>query len=76
MPSPPSTTLPRFAFLTPRTLPPADKLAGRVAVLDVAPEVGVGMQLSAFGTSHTVRPPGTLREQKELRQSLSDRQYW
>jgi hypothetical protein len=29
-------TLPRFAFLTPRTLPPADKLAGRVAVLDVA----------------------------------------
>jgi hypothetical protein len=36
MPSPPPTTLPRFAFLTPRTLPPADKLAGRVAVLDVA----------------------------------------
>ncbi len=28
--------LPRFAYLTPRTLPPADKLAGRVAVLDVA----------------------------------------
>jgi hypothetical protein len=28
--------LPRFAFLTPRTLPHADKLAGRVAVLDVA----------------------------------------
>ncbi len=31
-----STTLPRFAYLTPRTLPPADKLAGRVAVLDIA----------------------------------------
>jgi hypothetical protein len=30
------TTLPRFAFLTPRTLPPAEKLAGRVAVLDIA----------------------------------------
>ena len=29
-------TLPRFAFLTPRTLPPATKLEGRVAVLDVA----------------------------------------
>jgi hypothetical protein len=29
-------TLPRFAFLTPRTLPPASKLEGRVAVLDVA----------------------------------------
>jgi hypothetical protein len=28
--------LPRFAYLTPRTLPPADKLQGRVAVLDVA----------------------------------------
>jgi len=34
--SPPSATLPRFAFLTPRTLPPAAKLEGRVAVLDVA----------------------------------------
>jgi hypothetical protein len=33
-PSP--TALPRFAYLTPRTLPPADKLQGRVAVLDVA----------------------------------------
>jgi hypothetical protein len=33
-PSP--TSLPRFAYLTPRTLPPADKLEGRVAVLDVA----------------------------------------
>jgi hypothetical protein len=32
----PPTTLPRFAFLTPRTLPPASKLEGRVAVLDVA----------------------------------------
>ena len=32
----PSTTLPRFAFLTPRTLPPASKIEGRVAVLDVA----------------------------------------
>jgi hypothetical protein len=32
----PSPTLPRFAFLTPRTLPPASKLEGRVAVLDVA----------------------------------------
>ncbi|HSZ80716.1 MAG TPA: hypothetical protein VLA14_00460 [Polyangia bacterium] len=30
------TSLPRFAYLTPRTLPPADKLEGRVAVLDVA----------------------------------------
>ena len=36
------TTLPRFAFLTPRTLPPADKLAGRVAVLDVAFASDVG----------------------------------
>ena len=34
MSSPP--TLPRFAFLTPRTLPPAEKLEGRVAVLDIA----------------------------------------
>lgn len=32
----PSSTLPRFAFLTPRTLPPASKIEGRVAVLDVA----------------------------------------
>jgi hypothetical protein len=32
----PSPTLPRFAFLTPRTLPPASKIEGRVAVLDVA----------------------------------------
>jgi hypothetical protein len=31
-----SPTLPRFAFLTPRTLPPASKSEGRVAVLDVA----------------------------------------
>jgi len=31
-----SSTIPVFAYLTPRTLPPADKLAGRVAVLDVA----------------------------------------
>ncbi len=30
------STLPRFAFLTPRTLPPAAKIEGRVAVLDVA----------------------------------------
>jgi hypothetical protein len=29
-------TLPRFAFLTPRALPPASKIDGRVAVLDVA----------------------------------------
>ena len=29
-------SLPTFAYLTPRTLPPADKLAGRVAVLDIA----------------------------------------
>ncbi len=36
MSSPPSATLPRFAFLTPRTLPPASKIEGRVAVLDVA----------------------------------------
>src|SRR5688572_23648772 len=34
--SSPPTTLPRFAFLTPRTLPPASRLEGRVAVLDVA----------------------------------------
>jgi hypothetical protein len=33
---PPPATLPRFAFLTPRTLPPASKLEGRVAVLDIA----------------------------------------
>ncbi|HLK93559.1 MAG TPA: hypothetical protein VKZ18_26950 [Polyangia bacterium] len=32
----PSATLPRFAFLTPRALPPASKIDGRVAVLDVA----------------------------------------
>jgi hypothetical protein len=31
-----SPALPRFAFLTPRTLPPASKIEGRVAVLDVA----------------------------------------
>jgi hypothetical protein len=31
-----SGTLPRFAYLTPRTLPPANKLDGRVAVLDIA----------------------------------------
>lgn len=39
MPSPeqpPTVALPRFAYLTPRTLPPADRLAGRVAVLDIA----------------------------------------
>lgn len=36
MPSSSSATLPRFAFLTPRTLPPAAKIEGRVAVLDVA----------------------------------------
>jgi hypothetical protein len=36
MPSSPSVTLPRFAFLTPRVLPPASKIEGRVAVLDVA----------------------------------------
>jgi hypothetical protein len=34
--NPSPATLPRFAFLTPRTLPPATKLEGRVAVLDVA----------------------------------------
>ncbi len=28
--------LPQFAYLTPRTLPPAERLAGRVAVLDIA----------------------------------------
>jgi hypothetical protein len=33
---PRDAALPRFAYLTPRTLPPADKLAGRVAVLDIA----------------------------------------
>ncbi len=36
MSSPGPSSLPRFAFLTPRTLPPASKLEGRVAVLDVA----------------------------------------
>jgi hypothetical protein len=36
MASPSSAALPRFAYLTPRTLPPAEKLAGRVAVLDIA----------------------------------------
>jgi len=36
MQTPPSATLPRFAFLTPRSLPPASKIEGRVAVLDVA----------------------------------------
>ncbi len=36
MSTPPSATLPRFAFLTPRALPPASKIDGRVAVLDVA----------------------------------------
>ncbi|HMF39313.1 MAG TPA: hypothetical protein VKQ32_01405 [Polyangia bacterium] len=36
MSSKPPPTLPRFAFLTPRTLPPASKLEGRVAVLDIA----------------------------------------
>ena len=36
MSSKPPPTLPRFAFLTPRTLPPAAKLEGRVAVLDIA----------------------------------------
>jgi len=36
-PSPPGLShLPQLAFLTPRTLPPAAKLAGRVAVLDIA----------------------------------------
>jgi hypothetical protein len=35
-PAPSPATNPRFAFLTPRTLPPADTLAGRVAVLDIA----------------------------------------
>jgi hypothetical protein len=34
--SAPAQALPRFAYLTPRTLPPAEKLAGRVAVLDIA----------------------------------------
>jgi hypothetical protein len=33
---PPPVSSPRFAYLTPRTLPPAERLAGRVAVLDVA----------------------------------------
>jgi hypothetical protein len=36
MVSPGNAALPRFAYLTPRTLPPAEKLAGRVAVLDIA----------------------------------------
>jgi hypothetical protein len=36
MVSSPSASLPRFAYLTPRTLPPAERLAGRVAVLDIA----------------------------------------
>jgi hypothetical protein len=34
--APPTPALPRFAYLTPRTLPPAERLAGRVAVLDIA----------------------------------------
>jgi hypothetical protein len=34
--SAPPQALPRFAYLTPRTLPPAERLDGRVAVLDVA----------------------------------------
>jgi hypothetical protein len=36
VPTSPGPALPRFAYLTPRTLPPADRLTGRVAVLDVA----------------------------------------
>ena len=36
MSSKPPPTLPRFAFLTPRTLPPASRLDGRVAILDIA----------------------------------------
>jgi hypothetical protein len=36
------STLPRFVFLTPRVLPPASKLEGRVAVLDVAFASDVG----------------------------------
>jgi hypothetical protein len=32
----PTSALPRFAYLTPRTLPPAERLTGRVAVLDIA----------------------------------------
>ena len=31
-----NASLPVFAYLTPRTLPPAEKLVGRVAVLDIA----------------------------------------
>jgi hypothetical protein len=33
---PGSRSLPQFRFLTPRTLPPASSIAGRVAVLDIA----------------------------------------
>jgi hypothetical protein len=36
MSGPSVPALPRFAFLTPRTLPPAGSLSGRVAVLDIA----------------------------------------
>jgi hypothetical protein len=36
LPSKASSTLPHFAFLTPRTLPPAARLEGRVAILDIA----------------------------------------
>jgi hypothetical protein len=35
-PQAPASGLPRFAYLTPRTLPPAERLTGRVAVLDIA----------------------------------------
>lgn len=42
LPVPTPSTLPRFAFLTPRTLPPATTLQGRVSVLDIAFASDVG----------------------------------
>lgn len=42
MPDVSSPAIPIFAYLTPRTLPPPDKLSGRVAVLDVAFASDVG----------------------------------
>jgi hypothetical protein len=77
MTSPPSVTLPRFAFLTPRTLPPASKIEGRVAVLDIAfasegggasfekttlPFIkGLGGRLAAWSTTTTTIVTSTTR---------------
>ena len=57
MSSSPSVTLPRFAFLTPRVLPPASKIEGRVAVLDVAfASDGGGASFEKTTLPFTVRP--------------------